>query len=904
MEGRMKVLAAVLLTVLFVGFVFASTTPTSRSNTEASFPADSQHDTKKTSATSGKSVSTSHTNIFMRSKSTPLARLEEETTATDDEDSLLLGDPKRFLSPKDMLMQEIQTLDEEVSNAKTQEEVEKAFRAEAQRYKPVATRSNSTTDASAIKKLLDAENGTYDDLTEEEENESQDTYDDDDDEFEDDEQVLTGCPDYCKCAGEYAAATTATCNKFVEDQTFGTGVAHLRIEHAEPISLGPHALRSRGLQHLESIKITHTQIVELDQTAFDGVVYLFAVNLTHNGLQELPPNLFQNNSQLTLLSISRNPLKHTQDPRSAKHGLFDTPSVTEFDFSHNGLTKLRRNAFAKMPSLLYINLRNNKLKEIDSAVFNTLKALADVDLSNNLLNEIPADLLYDKRVEIFNVAGNNLTTLSTIHASELRQLDVSHNKIRVIPKDGLIGVPLLEQLTLRSNEIRSIHPSAFADLEMLIYIDLSNNKLTSLKESHLAGNRRLQVVLLNDNPGLETLPVFKTRNEYDGYSIYRFECSNCGLYTIHEETFRHMPVLQRLNLSKNRLATLPDGLLRDLVSLKTLDISDNIISVLQNNMFNGASGLAKISLAGNPLEKLQVTPFLATPNLSKLDASRCALERVWSEARVPLESLRSLSVRENLLRRITVEELNATPKIVGINLAHNPLDCDNEFTEAIQWLTDRGISTMEPFRYLNDYANGDNNQDNEGISHWTDLANIVCDGVSDDGPPNRNIPHLKNKVKNMLDELDTSKDSDSILRKQNDEELLKLLDDRDMRSDEEVEKAWTTQDQEYEDFVREGSTEHHPWYTSAVWPVVTLVIMTVMFVSIAIHVVFYAPKRRGGSPVIRPPMMLRSGLIDNKNCGLVYKPLQEEIATPHMPKRGSFYSSSTFHYDKIVPESV
>jgi len=58
------------------------------------------------------------------------------------------------------------------------------------------------------------------------------------------------------------------------------------------------------------------------------------------------------------------------------------------------------------------------------------------------------------------------------------------------------------------------------------------------------------------------------------------------------------------------------------------------------------------------------------------------------------------------------------------------------------------------------------------------------------------------------------------------------------------------------------------------------------------------------SPVIRPPMILRQSLVDNKNCGLVYKPLQEEIAMPHMPKRGSFYSSSTFHYDKIVPESV
>lgn len=891
----MKILAAVLLVGLSVGFV-ASSTNTLPSTTEVPSSSEPQHDSTRTSTTSWKSVSTTN-KIILRNKSTPPSQpTEAKTTADPDEDPLLLRDPKHFLSPKDMLMQEIQTLDEDVSNAKT-EDLKKQIG-------PVPAKKDSLTYARAINKLLDAENGTYDDMTEEEENENLDDYDDDDDELDDDEQVLSGCPDYCKCAGEYAAATTATCNKFEDEQTFGTGIAHLRIENAGSIVLGPHAFRSRGLQHLESITITDTIITELNQTAFDGITYLFAVNLTGNGLQEIPPNLFQNNTQLTLLSISRNPLKHPHDSKSPKHGmLFDSPSITEFDYSHNGLTRLKRNAFAKMPNLLYINLKNNKLKEIDSAVFNSLESLVEVDLSKNLLNDIPEDLFYDKRVETLNVAGNNLTTLSSIRAPELRQLDASHNKIRIITKDGLLSVPLLEQLMLRSNEIRWIHPTALASLDSLTYVDLSNNKLKFLSDTHFMGNAQLQILLLNDNPGLETLPVFKPRSDNDDFNIYRFECTNCGLHVLHEDTLKHMPALQKLNLSKNRLTGLPNGLLRNLIALRTIDLSDNIISSLQSNMFEGASGLVKLSLAGNPLATLQVTPFLSTPYLAKLDASRCALERVWSEARVPLENLKYLSVRENLLGRITIEELRATPKIVGLNLAHNPLDCDDEFREAVQWLTDRGISPMEPFRYLNDFVNDDNNQDNEGISQWTDLAAVVCDDVND-GPPNREFPLFKNKMKNMLDELDSSKDSDTILSKQNDEELLKLLDDRGMRTDESLEKAWTTQDQEYEDFVAEGSSEYYPWYTSALWPVATIVIITVMLVFLAVHVAFYLAKRRGGGPVIRPPMILRGGLIDNKNCGLVYKPLQEEIATPHMPKRGSFYSSSTFHYDKIVPESV
>ncbi|XP_015430593.1 PREDICTED: uncharacterized protein LOC107187100 [Dufourea novaeangliae] len=920
----MKVLAAVLLAAaLLVGIVASNKTPSRDINTDTTdepFTTKLQHNLISISASPETLDLTTRTAIV---KKVTAPRTSEKTTPNYDDDNLLLGDVKNFLNPKEMLLQEIRNLDEEVTNAKTQEEVAKTLKAEARRIRPSYSISttkpttagnndeqSNTTEDRDIKKLLDAEDAPYEDgLSKDEEDDSAEEYDGDDedeeDELDDDEQVMTECPDYCTCAGQYAAATTATCTKLVDEQSFGTGIAHLRVENAEQIRLGPHALRSRGLQHLESFVITDTRIVELNQTAFDGVAYLFAVNLTRNGLQEIPPNIFQNNTQLSLLSISGNPLKHSQDSKSSKHGLFDSPSVTEFDYSYNGLTKLKRNAFAKMPDLIFVNLKNNKLKEIDSATFNSMASLIELDLSNNLISEIPLDLFYDKGLQTLRIAGNNLTTLNTIRASQLRILDVSHNRIKTIGKDDLIGMTLLDKLTLNSNGIKRINPSAFSYLPLLTLIDISDNKLTSLTEHHFMKNWRLQILLMNDNPGLETLPVFKTTSlEYNTFSVYRFECAHCGLHTLHKDTFKAMPAITQLNLSRNKLRGLPDGLLSSLSALRILDLSDNTISSLENHMFNGAKNLMKIKLAGNPLVTLQVTPFLAAPGLTKIDASGCALERVWSEARVPLTSLKFLSVRENLLRRITVEELKATPKIVGLDLSRNPLDCDDEFNEAVQWLTDHGVSPMEPSKYISNYGGGDNYQDPEGISQWTDLAKIVCDGVND-GPPDRQFPHKK-KLKIILGGFDTSDDSDTLLRNdlEGDEELLQLQLDHGVRSNEEVEKAWTTQDQEYEDFVAAENMEYHPWYSSALWPVVTVIVITAMILLLTVHVAIYLARRRGRGPVIRPPLILRQGLIDNKNCGLVYKPLQEEIATPHMPKRGSFYSSSTFHYDKIVPESV
>lgn len=929
----MKILAALLLTVLAIGAALDTRTPIyedSHDHNTQSPSKDKISNAMHDSTTPNNELKMAHAEAD-GSTSSPNMRATYKTTSPLKKtsrmqlnDPLLDGHVKSLLNPKEMLLEEIRTLDEEATNSKMQEEVAQTLRNEAQKeksnvyassmLKPVSSRVNhdsrNSTEDSAMKKLLEAEHQTYDDDSgdaEDEDDDMDDEYDvDDSDEILDEEEVMTQCPHYCKCVEQYAAAMTATCRKLIDEQSFGTGIAHLRVENAGEIRLGPHALRSWGLQQLESISIVDTRIIDLDQTAFDGITYLFAVNLTRNGLQDIHPKTFENNTQLSLLAISGNPLKHTQDLKLGKYGLFDAPSITEFDFSNNGLTKLKRNAFARMPSLVYINLRGNRLKEIDSNIFNSLESLIDVDLSNNLLNDISVDLFYNKGVQTLRVSGNNLTTLATIRAPKLTVLEAANNRIKVVAKDDLAGVPLLDQLNINSNGIKRIHQHAFADLDQLTYLDISNNKLTSLTEHHFRTNSRLQVLLLSDNPGLQSLPVFKvTGMEYDTFSVYRFECANCGLSYLEEGTFDAMPGITRLNLSKNRLSRLPNGLFNRLSSLRVLDLSDNVFHVLETNMFRGATSLTKLSLAGNSLVTLQVTPFLMTPSLLRLDVSRCILKRVWSEARFPLTSLRFLSVRKNLLRRITVEELKATPKISGLDLSHNPFDCDAEFNEAVQWLTDHGVTPKETLKYSS-YDN-DDYSDSEGISQWTDLAKVVCDGV-EDGPPSRSMSHKDKKPKEKAPDLEpTDDDSDAHAWGdfEGDEELRNLHFPLGVKHNSEVENVWSIQDQEYVDLLpSQGGQREQPWYNGAVWPVIIVVLVTLMVLLLTAHIAVYLAKRRGRGPVIRPPLMLRQGLMDNKNCGLVYKPLQEEIATPHMPKRGSFYSSSTFHYDKIVPESV
>ncbi|XP_046821563.1 uncharacterized protein LOC124425357 [Vespa crabro] len=863
-------------------------------------------------------------------------KYDASTTVPDgvDKKVILSEYVKPFDNPKTALLQEIRTLDENTNDRQTNDPVLPNAQVKLKKATSSPTKSinvnakekinGSETKNPVFNKLLEAEDmeyvGNYNGQNSDDKNDNSDEaentdseyiddYNEDDDidddleeDDDDDDDDSTNCPKHCKCMGHYIASVTATCTKLVEQQSSDPIIGGLRLENVGEVRLGPHALKSRGLQQLGNIKITDTRIVYIDRTAFDGISFLFSVNLTRNALQDIHPQTFQNNSQLSLLTISGNPLRYGQYFKGTKHYLFDAPTVTELVFSNNGLPKLPRTAFQKMQSLEYINLSRNRLKEIEKTLFDPLNNLLEVDLSNNLLNEIPIELFNNNSLETLRVSGNNLSTLANIRASELTTLEAARNKIKVIAKDDLSGVPLLEQFIVSSNGMKRIHQHAFMNLDQLTYLDVSDNKLTSWSEHHLRTNARLQVLLMNNNPDLGSLPVFKiTGYEYNTYSTYRLECSNCGLERLEPQTFDDMPALTKLNLSKNRLTGLPNDLFKFLFSLQELDLSENLIATLEPNMFRGAVTLMKINLSGNPLVTLQVAPFLLTPSLNKLDVSKCELERVWSEARVPLKKLRFLSVSGNLLRRITLEELKAMPKLSALDLSHNPLDCDEDFNTAVEWLTAHGITPIE-IRTHSIYGDNMDYSDAEGITQWKDLAKIVCDGV-EDGPPSRMIPTpIKSKVifPRLLSDVENT---NSLLSGDlEDNEDLKAFDHFTQSDDDD--RAWEeNQYTEYGDYMMEASS-YRPWYSNALWPILTVIVVTLIILLLVAHVAITVAKRRGRSPVIRPPMILRQGLVDNKNCGLVYKPLQEEIATPHMPKRGSFYSSSTFHYDKIVPESV
>lgn len=137
-------------------------------------------------------------------------------------------------------------------------------------------------------------------------------------------------------------------------------------------------------------------------------------------------------------------------------------SVLSLDLSHNRLSRLRRGSLQGLSQLEVLNLAHNQLVEIQPGALGNASAprLRHLDLSSNrlqalqqhFLSELPGLeelLLFNNRV--VQVEGGALAA-----ATRLRQLYLSHNRLRDFPFLRLRRQPALSLLDLSSNRLSSL----------------------------------------------------------------------------------------------------------------------------------------------------------------------------------------------------------------------------------------------------------------------------------------------------------------------------------------------------------------------------------------------------------------------------------------------------------------
>ncbi|KAF1373987.1 hypothetical protein PFLUV_G00244600 [Perca fluviatilis] len=153
-------------------------------------------------------------------------------------------------------------------------------------------------------------------------------------------------------------------------------------------------------------------------------------------------------------------------------------------------------------------------------------------------------------------------------------------------------------INLSRNKIRVIPPGSFSQMLGLKRLDLSQNKLVSLKGGEFRG--------------------------LGGLELLNLTCNNIS--HIHSNAFDGLTRVQTLLLIRNLLATISPGIFNSLPAIQEVDLSLNMLEVFSCGDSGGSSTLRRLDLFANNIQKLNVSCFPALEHIRLSNNSKLELQ--------------------------------------------------------------------------------------------------------------------------------------------------------------------------------------------------------------------------------------------------------------------------------------
>lgn len=376
------------------------------------------------------------------------------------------------------------------------------------------------------------------------------------------------CPRDCICERNMHAYFVATCSRLdLETQSFAnlpiTDLQVIDIGPQYPIVLGVEFFKKIGLANVTSIKIANSSIEYISPSAFNGLNELYSINLTSIGIDLIHPDTFANNTKLKILTLSGNNLNVMQSLSSPYTDyMLKSSSIEELDISNCNMQEFLPSAFSQMKNIIYINLAGNQLTTLPEGLFDKTDTIEELDLSYNKIATLPKNIFNKTSLGILHLKYNEIVSNIQFVTKDVQKLDMSYNKITNVNNQMFKNMENLSFLSLKGNKIKRIHPGAFVSLKSLRHIDLSFNDLDQINSVTFARNADLEVIRINDNTRLKTLPAEGFQVQGKSFHVFLFDASNCDLSTFGENTFKTMPFITRLYLGGNNIETIPKNLFR------------------------------------------------------------------------------------------------------------------------------------------------------------------------------------------------------------------------------------------------------------------------------------------------------------------------------------------------------
>lgn len=372
-------------------------------------------------------------------------------------------------------------------------------------------------------------------------------------------------------------------------------------------------------------------------------------------------------------------------------------NLQELYIANTLITKLPL-SIGKLANVTDLELYNNPLTELDGDIFKDMAYLASVNI-DRLYNLKEDDFLaamdkmceYCPKIQLLYINNMKLTKVPSKlnRLTDLRLLDLSHNKIKSMP--SLLPMAPI-QVILNYNELESL-PADFVKIDDIESFSCTDNKLKefpavlsnleglySFEKVDLKGNRihgfqlgfkgiRCEQLLLATNylgrrpgdAGKGEMP----REFADTKSIINYlDLAYNNIDTIRNAAIKNLTSLQALDLSKNDLRSLPSGFnAENFPWLTGLDISHNRFDGFPNNVLNILS-LTQLLVAdqGYFIDEAQthwVRTMTEWPTYLHLHSSLVTVNLSGNDFRTVVNfptNLNSLDIRDNPNIKITVPQ--------------------------------------------------------------------------------------------------------------------------------------------------------------------------------------------------------------------------------------------------------
>ncbi|KAI5644452.1 leucine rich repeat domain-containing protein [Phthorimaea operculella] len=306
-------------------------------------------------------------------------------------------------------------------------------------------------------------------------------------------------------------------------------------------------------------------------------------------------------------------------------------------------------------SKIKINVKAQNIREIDLSS-NKLKYI-NKGLFNKFTNLRKLILSKNGIISIFEESFDGLT--------KLESLDLSENNLTTLAN---VFTPLknLQHLNLSRNNIEFIHENYFNNW-LLQHLDVSHNNLRKLAPGALQLLPNLARLLLTDNPHLGVPQLDTQLLVGTGRRLQQIDASRTGLYQV-PEAFTHS--VRFLSLVGNRISSIRCGDLDSYPLLQSLDFSDNKIVAVEEDSLGRLEMLLFLNINKN---LLTTVPKSLPDELKYLSINNNLVKNITVPDFKNLPNLRILMLKSNQIRYIQDHVFDDLLSLEMLDLSNNPI---------------------------------------------------------------------------------------------------------------------------------------------------------------------------------------------------------------------------------------